>query len=110
MAETIGTITNIKLSSFLGGTVNAFDTCMVTLLEASSSVTWLFLLWNSRDDAPGVERRSRETQRLALAREAGVPQRDGAPFHRGRFQHRRRYPGRLHLTFLVASARPSSRS
>ena len=33
------------------------------------SVSWLFLLWNSRDDAPAVER-VRETQRLALAREA----------------------------------------
>jgi hypothetical protein len=69
MPETIGTITNIKLSSFLGGTVNSFDTCMVTLLEASTSVSWLFLLWISRDDAPAVDR-VRETQRLALAREA----------------------------------------
>jgi hypothetical protein len=71
MPETVGTITNIKLSSFLGGTVNAFDTCMVTLREASTGVSWLFFLWNSRDDAPAVER-VRETQRLALARKAAV--------------------------------------
>jgi hypothetical protein len=69
MPETIGTITNIKLSTFLAGTVNAFDTCMVTLRETGTGVSWVFLLWNSRDDAPGVER-IRETQRLALAREA----------------------------------------
>jgi hypothetical protein len=42
---------------------------MVTLLEAGTAVSWVFLLWNSRDDAPAVER-VRETQRLALAREA----------------------------------------
>jgi hypothetical protein len=71
MPETIGTITNIKLSSFLAGTVNAFDTCMVTLRETSTGVSWVFLLWNSRDDAPAVER-VRETQRLALARKAAV--------------------------------------
>jgi hypothetical protein len=69
MPETIGTITSIKLSSFLSGTVNAFDTCMINLLEAGTGVSWVFLLWNSRDDAPAVER-VRETQRLALAREA----------------------------------------
>jgi hypothetical protein len=69
MPDTTGTITNIKLSSFLGGTVNAFDTCMVTLLEAGTGLSWLFFLWNSRDDAPAVER-IRETQRLALARAA----------------------------------------
>ena len=69
MPTTTGTITNIKLSSFLTGTVNSFDTCMVTLLEAGTGVSWLFFLWNSRDDDPAV-RRILETQRLALAREA----------------------------------------
>jgi Regulator of chromosome condensation (RCC1) repeat len=69
MPETIGTIASIKLSSFLADSVNAFDTCMITLLEAGTGASWLFLLWNSRDDAPAVER-VRETQRLALAREA----------------------------------------
>jgi hypothetical protein len=70
MPTTIGTITNIKLSSFLTGTVNSFDTCMVTLREASTGVSWLFFLWNSRDDEPAVHR-VLQTQRLALARTAG---------------------------------------
>lgn len=69
MPTTIGTITNIKLSSFLTGTVNSFDTCMVTLLEAGTGASWLFHLWNSRDDELAV-RRIPQTQRLALAREA----------------------------------------
>jgi hypothetical protein len=69
MPETVGTITNIKLSSFLAGTVNSFDTCMITLSEAGTGASWLFLLWISRDDEPAVQR-IRETQRLALAREA----------------------------------------
>lgn len=69
MAITIGTITNIKLSSFLTGTVNSFDTCMITLLEAVTGVSWVFYLWNSRDDELAV-RRITQTQRLALAREA----------------------------------------
>ena len=69
MPETVGKITNIKLSTFLAGTVNSFDTCMVTLLEAGTGVSWVFLLWNSRDDEPAVQR-IRETQRVALAREA----------------------------------------
>jgi hypothetical protein len=69
MAVTIGTITNIKLSSFLTGSVNSFDTCMITLLEAGTGVSWVFYLWNSRDDELAV-RRVLQTQRLALAREA----------------------------------------
>ena len=69
MPTTTGAITNIKLSSFLTGTVNSFDTCMVTLLEAGTGVSWLFYLWISRDDDLAV-RRILETQRLALAREA----------------------------------------
>src|SRR6478609_10493505 len=46
---------------------------MITLLEVGTGVSWVFLLWNSRDDAPAVER-VRETQRLALARQAAFRQ------------------------------------
>jgi hypothetical protein len=69
MAETIGKITNIKVNSFLTGTVNSFDICTITLKEASTGTSWLFYLWNSRDDELAV-RRVTQTQRLALAREA----------------------------------------
>ena len=54
--------------------LNEFDTCMLTLQEANGA-TSLMILWNSRPNAPTVER-IRQTQRLALAREAafrGVP-------------------------------------
>ena len=43
MPTTTGTITNIKLSSFLTGTVNSFATCMVTLLGAGTGVSWLLV-------------------------------------------------------------------
>ena len=69
MAETIGKITNIKVYSFLPDTVNAFDTCNISLKETSTGVTWLFHLWQSRDDDQAVHRVI-ETQRLALVREA----------------------------------------
>jgi hypothetical protein len=69
MAETIGKITNIKVYSFLPDTVNAFDTCNISLKETSTGVTWLFHLWQSRDDDQAVHRVV-ETQRLALVREA----------------------------------------
>lgn len=69
MAETIGKITNIKVYSFLPDTVNAFDTCNISLKEAGTGVTWLFHLWQSRDDDQAVHRVV-ETQRLALVREA----------------------------------------
>jgi hypothetical protein len=69
MAETIGTITNIKVFSFLPGTVNAFDICNVTLNETSTGTSWLFHLWNARDDDTPVHRVT-QSQRLALAREA----------------------------------------
>ena len=69
MAETIGTIRNIKLSSFLPGSVNAFDIGTMTVKETSTGAEWLFYLWNTRADAPAVERVI-GTQRLALAREA----------------------------------------
>lgn len=68
MAEMIGRITDIKLNTWLPGGVNEFDTCMVTLQEANGA-TSLMILWNSRPNAPTVER-IRQTQRLALAREA----------------------------------------
>jgi hypothetical protein len=69
MAETIGKITNVKVRSFLTGTVNSFDICTITLKEAGTGTSWLFYLWNSRDDEIAV-RRVTQTQRLALAREA----------------------------------------
>lgn len=69
MAETIGKITNIKVNSFLQGTVNAFDLCNITVKEAGTGTSWLFHLWQSRDDAPAVNRVI-ESQRLALVRDA----------------------------------------
>jgi hypothetical protein len=69
MAETIGKITNIKVNSFLQGTINAFDICNITVKEAGTGTSWLFHLWQSRDDDQAVHRVI-ETQRLALAREA----------------------------------------
>ncbi|HEV8210092.1 MAG TPA: hypothetical protein VGP77_08230 [Vicinamibacterales bacterium] len=69
MAETIGKITQIKVMSFLQGTVNAFDLANITLKEAGTGTTWLFHLWQSRDDDTPVHRVV-ESQRLALAREA----------------------------------------
>jgi hypothetical protein len=69
MAEVIGKITNIKVFSWLQDTVNAFDTCNISLKETSTGTTWLFHLWQSRDDDQAVHRVV-ETQRLALVREA----------------------------------------
>jgi hypothetical protein len=69
MAETIGKITNIKVYSFLPGTINAFDTCDISVKETSTGTSWLFHLWLSRDDDLPVHRVV-ESQRLALAREA----------------------------------------
>jgi len=69
MAETIGKISNIKVNSFLQGTVNAFDLCNITVKEAGTGTSWLFHLWQSRDDDTPVHRVV-ESQRLALVREA----------------------------------------
>ncbi len=69
MPETIGKITNIKLRSFLAGSFNSFDIGTITVREAGTGISWLFYLWNSRDDELPV-RRVTQTQRLALAREA----------------------------------------
>lgn len=69
MSTTIGKITNIKVNSFLQDTVNAFDLCTISLRETSTGITWLFYLWQSRDDDQAVHRVV-ETQRLALVREA----------------------------------------
>jgi hypothetical protein len=69
MDETIGQITNIKLGSFLTGTVNSFDIGTITVTETSTGRSWFFYLWISRDDEPAV-RRVLHSQRLALAREA----------------------------------------
>jgi hypothetical protein len=69
MAETIGKISNIKVGSFLPGGVNEFDIGTITLKETTTGTSWLFYLWNSRSDAPAIQR-VLQTQRLALAREA----------------------------------------
>ena len=55
--------------SFLQDTVNAFDICNFTVNETSTGTTWLFHLWQSRDDDRPCIVWSR-AQRLALAREA----------------------------------------
>jgi len=65
MAEVVGKITNIKVISFLQNTVNAFDMCNVTVKETTTNVSWLFHLWNARDDDTAVHRVT-QTQRLAL--------------------------------------------
>ena len=69
MAETIGKITNIKVASFLTDTVNSFDVGAITLKETSTGTSWLFYVWNSRDDDVAVHR-VLQSQRLALVREA----------------------------------------
>ena len=69
MAETIGKILNIKVGSFLTGTVNSFDIGTINVKETSTGLEWLFYLWNSRDDELAV-RRVLQSQRLALVREA----------------------------------------
>jgi hypothetical protein len=71
MPETVGKIKNIKVGSFLQETVNAFDIGTVTLHETATGADWVFFLWNSRADAPAVQR-VLQTQRLALAREAAL--------------------------------------
>ena len=55
--------------SFLPGTVNAFDIANINVRETSTGQTWLFHLWQSRDDDTPVHRVV-ESQRLALVREA----------------------------------------
>lgn len=70
MAEKIGLIKSIKVGSWLTGTVNAFDICIIQLLDINGA-NWSMFLWNSRSDVPIVDR-VLETQRLALAREAAV--------------------------------------
>lgn len=73
MAETIGTITSIKVTSFLQSTPNEFDICNISVLETSTGVTWLFHLWQSPVGDQAVHR-VLETQRLALVREAAFAQ------------------------------------
>jgi len=70
MAEKVGLIKSIKTGTWLAGTVNAFDICLVQL-EESGGTTWSMFLWNSRADAPIIDR-VLQTQRLALAREAAL--------------------------------------
>lgn len=69
MAEVVGKVVSIKVNSFLQGTINAFDICNISVRETSTGTTWLFHLWQSRDDDTAVHRVV-ETQRLALVREA----------------------------------------
>lgn len=79
MAEIIGRITDIKLTTWLPDSPNEFDTCMLTVQEANGA-TSLMILWNSRSNAPTVER-IRQTQRLALAREAAFRRRTVHVWH-----------------------------
>jgi len=79
MAEIIGRIKDIKLTTWLPGGTNEFDTCMLTMQEAGGATT-LMILWNSRSDAPTIER-IRQTQRLALAREAAFRNRPVHVWH-----------------------------
>lgn len=69
MAEVIGKIVNIKVMSFLQGGPNAFDLANMSVKETTTGTTWLFHLWQSRDDDLPVHRVV-QSQRLALAREA----------------------------------------
>ena len=70
MAEVVGKITNIKVGSFLPGSVNSFDIGTITVRDnATPPVSWLFYLWNSKDTDPALKR-ILQSQRLALAREA----------------------------------------
>jgi len=71
MAETIGTITNIKVRTFLPGATNEFDIATITLKETGTGVSWLFYLWNSNNNDLPVHRVA-GSQRLALAREAAL--------------------------------------
>jgi len=80
MPQTVGKITSIKLGSFLQGTVNAFDIGTVTLHETATGADWVFYLWNSRADAPALQR-VLQTQRLALAREAAFRKRTVRLWH-----------------------------
>jgi hypothetical protein len=73
MPESVGKITNIKVGSFLQGSVNAFDIGTVTL-QTATGADWIFFLWISRADAPALQR-VLQTQRLALAREAAFRKR-----------------------------------
>jgi hypothetical protein len=79
MAEIVGRITNIKLTTWLSGGPNEFDTCMLTVVEANGNSS-LMILWNSRSNAPTIDR-IRETQRLALAREAAFRRRSVHVWH-----------------------------
>lgn len=67
MAETIGTITEIKVGTVAAA---ALDFGTLRLKENSTGHTWLFYLWSwTAEDEPAVHR-VLHTQRLALAREA----------------------------------------
>ena len=69
MAETIGTITNIGVYSFLTGTANEFDYGKVIVNETSTSRSWVFFLWEAGvNDLP--VHRVQQSQRMALLREA----------------------------------------
>jgi hypothetical protein len=69
MAETIGVVTNIKVYTFLTGSVNEFDTCSLTVNETSTGTNWFFYLWNAPDTDAAVHRVT-QSKRLALLREA----------------------------------------
>ena len=69
MAETIGTVTNIKLATVDPDFPNAIDVGAVYLNETSSGITYLFYLWVSHAADPAVNR-VLQSQRLGLVREA----------------------------------------
>ena len=68
MAETIGTITNIKLITVGWDFPNPIDAGAITILD-DSNASRFFYLWVSHADDPAVNR-VLQSQRLALAREA----------------------------------------
>ena len=69
MAETIGTVTNIKLATITPDFPNAIDVGAIYLNETSTGITYLFYLWVSHAADPAVNR-VLQSQRLALVREA----------------------------------------
>ena len=68
MTVTVGTILNVKVSSFLTGGVNEFDIGTITVRDTAGA-EWLLYVWNTRSDAPALTR-VLNSQRLALVREA----------------------------------------
>ena len=62
------------------GVSSVFDIGTITVLETGTGASWIFYLWNSRDDELAV-RRVLQSQRLALAREAAFRKLTVRVFH-----------------------------